>query len=106
MIDGYYVDGYGNLYQEGCSFLLDKDGYQFSKDDLQLWTEMLQLASQDKDFKIIVNKDHQMNVKLTTEDVNDIKQINKDFFEGECSNSMIVRILLRKGISFYKSLQK
>lgn len=46
----------------------------------------------------------QINVKLTEDDVKDVNFINNMFFEGEASNSMIGRILLRKGISFYKKL--
>jgi hypothetical protein len=47
----------------------------------------------------------QFNVKLTKEDEIDVKNINADFFEGEASNSMLGRILLRKGIQFYKKLR-
>lgn len=47
----------------------------------------------------------QLNVKLTKEDEVDVKNINADFFEGEASNSMLGRILLRKGIQFYKKLR-
>jgi len=46
----------------------------------------------------------QINVKLTEDDVKDVNDINKSFFENEASNSMIGRILLRKGIAFYKKL--
>lgn len=34
-----------------------------------------------------------------------IKEINKDFFENEASNSMLGRILIRKGIQWYKELK-
>lgn len=52
------------------------------------------------------SKKSQMNVKLTETDVIDIKQINDDFFEGEATNSMLGRVLLRKGIFFYKKLRE
>ncbi len=52
------------------------------------------------------SKKSQMNVKLTETDVADIKQINDDFFEGEATNSMLGRVLLRKGIFFYKKLRE
>lgn len=47
----------------------------------------------------------QLNVKLTEEDMRNITEINKDFFEDEASNSMLGRILLRKGIAFYKKIK-
>jgi hypothetical protein len=47
----------------------------------------------------------QINVKLTEDDVGNIDNINRDFFENEASNSMMGRILLRKGIQFYKKLR-
>lgn len=52
-------------------------------------------------------QDHseQFNVKLTKEDTAQIKEINKDFFENEASNSMMGRILIRKGIQFFKNLK-
>lgn len=46
----------------------------------------------------------QLNVKLTKVDEQDIKEINDEFFEGEASKSMMGRVLLRKGIHFYKKL--
>lgn len=48
----------------------------------------------------------QINVKLTEDDVKSIDDINLSFFEGEATNSMIGRILLRKGIQFYQKLKK
>lgn len=51
------------------------------------------------------NYTKQINVKLTEEDNKEIHDINGDFFEGEASNSMMGRILLRKGIQFYKKLR-
>lgn len=48
---------------------------------------------------------HQLNVKLTEEDVVHLAEINKNFFENEAPNSMLGRILIRKGIQFYKNLK-
>lgn len=48
---------------------------------------------------------NQLNVKLTEEDMKSLAEINKEFFEDEASNSMLGRILIRKGISFYKKLK-
>lgn len=48
---------------------------------------------------------NQLNIRLTDEDMVQIKKINKEFFEDEASNSMIGRILIRKGIQFFKNLK-
>lgn len=48
---------------------------------------------------------NQLNVKLNDQDIRNIVQINKDFFEEEASNSMLGRILIRKGIAFYNKLK-
>jgi hypothetical protein len=47
----------------------------------------------------------QLNIKLSKEDMQNVKDINAEFFEGEASSSMMGRILLRKGIQFYKKLR-
>lgn len=54
----------------------------------------------------VVKNDKQLNVKMTEEDLKDIQNINRDFFEGEATNSMLGRVLLRKGIQFYKRLKE
>lgn len=46
----------------------------------------------------------QLNIKLTDDDLKDINEINHMFFENEATNSMMGRILVRKGIQFYKTL--
>lgn len=48
----------------------------------------------------------QLNVKLTELDMLQIKEINNNFFENEASNSMLGRILIRKGIQWYKELKR
>ena len=48
--------------------------------------------------------DKQINVKLTDNDMKEINFINNNFFENEASNSMIGRILLRKGIAYFKNM--
>lgn len=48
--------------------------------------------------------EHQLNIKLTEEDMKQILEINKVFFENEASNSMLGRILIRKGIAFYQKI--
>lgn len=45
---------------------------------------------------------HQINIKLTASDYALLQKINKEYFEDECSNSTIGRILLKKGFSFFK----
>lgn len=50
--------------------------------------------------------DSQVNVRLTGEDMSEIEEINITFFEGELSNSTLGRILIRKGIQWYKNLSK
>jgi len=44
----------------------------------------------------------QLNVKLSEQDMEQIREINREFFENEASNSMLGRILIRKGIKFYQ----
>ena len=51
------------------------------------------------------NYDNQINVRLNDEDIIDLKDINEYFFEGELSSSMLGRILIRKGIKYYKQLK-
>jgi hypothetical protein len=46
----------------------------------------------------------QLNIKLTEEDMKEINEINKLFFENEASLSMLGRIILRKGFQAYKKL--
>lgn len=48
----------------------------------------------------------QLNVKLTETDVQELAEINDSFFEGEATNSMIGRLVLRKGIAAYKKLKE
>lgn len=84
-----------------------KDGYASTSDGYaQLFNT---IKSIDNAMKGIdgYQQDHseQFNVKLTKEDTTQIKEINKDFFENEASNSMMGRILIRKGIQFFKNLK-
>lgn len=66
------------------------DGYyQFSQD-----------ANLNKECK------EQFNIKLAKDDIEQIDEINADFFEKEASHSMLGRILIRKGIQWYKSLKQ
>lgn len=44
---------------------------------------------------------HQANVKLTDDDMTKINAINKDRFEGDASVSMLIRVLVRKGLEWY-----
>lgn len=50
--------------------------------------------------------DCQLNVRLNQEDLKDITWINEFFFEESANNSMLCRILIRKGIQWYKNLSK
>lgn len=47
----------------------------------------------------------QISVRLTDDDWGDLQNINKTFFEGELTNSMLARILIRKGVQWYKNLK-
>ena len=47
----------------------------------------------------------QLNIRITNEDLEAIKHINNTLFEGECTNSMLGRMLIRKGIQWYKNLK-
>jgi hypothetical protein len=44
---------------------------------------------------------HQINVKLTDEDVKDANDISKRHFGGDVSGSQLVRILMRQGMKWY-----
>lgn len=48
---------------------------------------------------------HQINIRLNDNDYVNFEAINKYFFEGEASNSMLGRILVKKGINFYNQLK-
>jgi hypothetical protein len=85
-------------------------------EDLNTWRGVFEDASKDPDFKIFTHEaveietikpDHkrQLNVKMTEDDAKAMEEINKDFFEGEATNSMLGRIILRKGMAFYKKLK-
>lgn len=73
--------------------------------DIEAWKEVFEDAAKDKDFFVITHNNRQLNVKLTDDDTADIAAINKKFFEDEASNSMLGRILIRKGIQFYKNFK-
>lgn len=45
---------------------------------------------------------HQVNIKLTNEDMERLEKINSEHFTGEASNSMLGRILIRKGMEWYE----
>jgi len=99
---------------------LIKVGGNPTPEDLNNWREMLSDCSVDPDFKIFshqsieieqipykTKQDHkyQLNIKLTDEDVKDMEEINKDFFDGEANDSMMGRIILRKGMAVYRKLK-
>lgn len=48
----------------------------------------------------------QFNMRLTKENKEEINWINDHFYEGEMSDSNIGRILVKKGIQWYKNLLK
>lgn len=48
---------------------------------------------------------HQLNIKLTSNDMKDIMDINQEFFDNEITNSTLGRILLRKGIKSFKDIK-
>lgn len=93
-------DGYQPASQDGYVLTWDSNSATWYTQELPINKEN---APPSLD---IGSKKQQMNVKLTDADVQDIKAINDDFFEGEASNSMLGRILLRKGIFFYKKLRE
>lgn len=47
----------------------------------------------------------QINIKLTDEDMRHIININQKFFDNEITNSTLSRILLRKGIKYFKDIK-
>lgn len=91
LMDGYgYIDGYQDGYSNGYNFI------------------SCNITSPEILHKFIQNTrqvyEHQLNIKLTEEDMKNIFEINKVFFENEASNSMLGRILIRKGITFYQKI--
>jgi hypothetical protein len=44
---------------------------------------------------------YQANVKLTEEDMNRVLAVNTEHFEGDASVSMLIRVLVRKGLDWY-----
>lgn len=63
------------------------DGYQFLNDGYNICSQ-------------------QLNVRLSEKDIEEINTINNTLFEGECTNSMMGRILIRKGLQWYKNLKQ
>ena len=51
------------------------------------------------------SKTLQLNIKLTADDMTAINEINQQVFEKEITNSTLGRILIRKGIQFFKNLK-
>lgn len=47
----------------------------------------------------------QLNIKLTEKDISTIKEINKEFFDNEISDSTLGRILLRRGIKSFNKIK-
>ena len=50
-------------------------------------------------------KDQQLNIKLSAEDMFALNEINEDFFYKEIPNSTLGRILIRRGIKYFKDLK-
>jgi hypothetical protein len=48
---------------------------------------------------------YQLNIRVSASDLEDINNINEEFFENEITNSTLGRILLRRGIKTYKNLK-
>lgn len=46
--------------------------------------------------------DHQLNMRLTGEDMQKIMDINREFFDNEITNSTLARILLKLGIKAFR----
>jgi len=103
LMDGYgYVDGYQDGYYDGyCDGYSDgyTDGYNFISCYISGEVVLRQPVQ-----NIRQGYEHQLNIKLTEEDMKNILEINKVFFENEASNSMLGRILIRKGITFYQKI--
>lgn len=45
-----------------------------------------------------------ISIRVSDDDLKEIATINREFFEGELHHSTIGRILLHKGIYYYKKL--
>ncbi len=124
--EGMTIDDLHNLKREIALGQIDRQPLTVVKvsgnptfEDLNTWREVFEEASKDKDFKVFTHEaieveripygkqenKHQLNVKMTEDDAKAMEEINKDFFEGEATNSMLGRIILRKGIAFYKKLK-
>ena len=67
-----------HFYTDGYTAVIQSDGYQHS---------------------------FQINVKLTGDDMQDIANVNEEFFDNEITNSTLARILVRRGIKSFKNLK-
>lgn len=47
---------------------------------------------------------NQVNVKLSDDQLNSVKELNNEIFEGTASLSNIVRLLIVKGLKYYKEI--
>ncbi len=56
--------------------------------------------------EIITNQplNNQVNVKLSDDQLNSVKELNNEIFEGTASLSNIVRLLIVKGLKYYKEI--
>ena len=46
--------------------------------------------------------DYQLNIRLNATDMQNISDINKEYFDSEITNSTLARILLRRAIKDFK----
>lgn len=47
-----------------------------------------------------------ITIRLTPEDIIHLEELNENFFEGELNTSVMCRVLIRKGIQWYKNLKQ
>lgn len=63
------------------------------------------MANTNKDFGK-TRYPHQVNVKLTNEDMGRMDEVKQKYLNGDISWSMLVRLLVRKGLDWYAQEKK
>jgi hypothetical protein len=85
--DGVIIDNDGDI------TITNKNGVSFNtKCNLNLTVETNQPLN------------NQVNVKLSDDQLNSVKELNNEIFEGTASLSNMVRLLIVKGLKYYKEM--
>lgn len=47
---------------------------------------------------------NQVNIKLSDEQLNSVKELNNTLFEGEATLPTVIRLLIKKGLKYFKNI--